>query len=440
MAKYGLVLSLALAGLVGCAGPEVVAPEATAVGEPLPGAVTASATIGAQGGTLTSSDGKVTLTIPEGALAADTVISAVAISNLAHGGIGRAAYRMTGTETFLKPVSLTFSWTEEELNGAAPEFLEVAFQNKEGFWQLTDASVVDVAAKTITTTTTHFTDFIPVAPFRIVPEKVTLEVNGAQRFQLEHSYNRPIDAEHSLGFGWAKPGVVLASKIVGPWAVDGVVGGNSTIGTIYADVDRGGYAAPEKKPSPDTVTVSLRVTDWRGDQKTAWYTAKVRIVEKLPKQLIDVRGTYARQGQTLTAFVTGNVTDTGFKLQMGFPVTDETPPVTDIVGGEVTMVADTRPPCLVPMLNGPWDELRAQTASITGSFLTISGDRYSPSISMGDGEGDCAVTRRLEPPATGPNGVQVQLPLEFFTSTTAPEQPVTVTQDYWTVTFTTVKP
>ena len=49
---------------------------------------TASATIGPAGGSLSASDGKLVLTIPPGALAANTVIGMQPISNFAHGKIG----------------------------------------------------------------------------------------------------------------------------------------------------------------------------------------------------------------------------------------------------------------------------------------------------------------------------------------------------------------
>lgn len=263
----GVVRWVVLALSLGCTAPVADPPAAsTPVGSIAPGAVVASATIGAAGGTLTSADGRVAVIIPAGALSADTMLSVAPITNNAHGGIG-AAYRMTGAETFAQPVSLRFSYLDEELAGTTAQFLDVAWQTQDGFWQLADTATVDAAAKTVTATTTHFTDWSFVARFRLNPAVARLKINQARVFQLEHSYPiygkraRPADDAPLLGFGWLPVSPGYGSRVASGWSVDGIAGGNSTVGTIYADVERGGYAAPEKKPRPDTVTVSVKVTN-----------------------------------------------------------------------------------------------------------------------------------------------------------------------------------
>jgi hypothetical protein len=408
------------------------------VGSPAPGGVAASATIGAAGGTLKSSDGRVTVSIPAGALSADTVIGVAPITNNAHGGIG-AAYRMTGTETFQVPISLTFSYLDEDLVSTAPLFLDVAFQTKDGFWQLVDEVSVDTAARTITATTTHFTDYSFVTRFRLTPASARVKViSGGQQFHIEWAYplygKRPKGGGIPfLGFAWKPLSVTYGGQIVSGWAVNGIPGGNSTIGTIYADIERGGYAPPDKKPSPDTVTVSVKLTNPAAVEENVRIEAKVTITDK---DRIDVRATYAKQAEFLSAFVTGNVTDNGFQFQMSFPVVDELLTVMDIPGAEVRALADTRPGCVVPRV-GQWDELTAESVTITGSFLTVTGTAFIPAVTVGVGEGDCATMTTTSPATTRPAGVQVSLPLEFFTSSTPPTAPVTVTQDGWTFTYTT---
>ena len=51
----------------------------------------------------------------------------------------------------------------------------------------------------------------------------------------------------------------FAANALGPWMIDGIAGGNSTLGTISGPelVD---YKAPEQVPSPDTVIASTQVT------------------------------------------------------------------------------------------------------------------------------------------------------------------------------------
>ena len=285
----GLTLGFSLALGLGCT-PPVVDPvgASTPVGSAAPGAVVASATLGVGGGTLVSADGRVTLVIPAGALPGDTMLSVAPITNNAHGGIG-AAYRMTGAETFAQPVSLAFSYLDEELAGTAPQFLDVAFQTQDGFWQLANTVTLDDAAKTITATTTHFTDWSFVARFRLEPAVAKLKVDQGRVFQIEHSYPihgkraRSADDAPLLGFGWTLVSAGYGGKVASGWAVDGIAGGNATIGTIYADVERGGYAAPEKKPSPDTVTVSVKVTNPLDAADNGRIVAQVTIIDDSSK-------------------------------------------------------------------------------------------------------------------------------------------------------------
>ena len=74
-----------------------------------------SASIGPEGGLLTSADGRLTVTIPEGALEEDTTLEIQALTNEAHGGIG-SAYRLSPDGlTFAVPATLAFSYEDAEL-------------------------------------------------------------------------------------------------------------------------------------------------------------------------------------------------------------------------------------------------------------------------------------------------------------------------------------
>lgn len=122
-------------------------PVATAVGAPT-GTAT-SATIGAAGGSVGTPDSKLVLTIPAGALASDTVISIQPLTNLAPGRIG-GAYRLTPNgQTFLKPITLTFAYTDEDLVGTSADFLGAAFQTADGYWQWIGDATVDTTARTV---------------------------------------------------------------------------------------------------------------------------------------------------------------------------------------------------------------------------------------------------------------------------------------------------
>src|SRR5262249_45565389 len=102
-------------------------PQTTPVGAP-DGNPT-SQTIGAAGGSVMSEDSVLTLTIPAGALASDTLITIQPITNNAVGGLGKG-YRLTPQGLhFTTPVSLAFKVAPENLEGSDPEFLDVAVQD-----------------------------------------------------------------------------------------------------------------------------------------------------------------------------------------------------------------------------------------------------------------------------------------------------------------------
>jgi hypothetical protein len=69
----------------------------------------------------------------------------------------------------------------------------------------------------------------------------------------------------------------FAANILGDWSVNGVPGGNTTVGTVrgpeFAD-----YTAPQEVPSPSRVTLTATVTDSQG-KLTAPLVAHVDVVD-----------------------------------------------------------------------------------------------------------------------------------------------------------------
>ena len=152
---------------------------------------------------------------------------------------------------------------------------------------------------------------------------------------------------------------------------------------------------------------------------------------------LNVRARYSKQGQMLTAFVSGNVTDEGFQFEMPFPLSDGDYPVLNLSGGTAANLMDSRTNCLTPTISDNWDELNATKATLTANYLTIEGSKYIPAITFGKGEGDCRIDLTTDPARTEMNGLMIGLPIELFTSSTPPSAPVTATEGSWTITVTT---
>lgn len=236
-------------------------PLATAVGVPV-GTAT-SATFGAAGGVLSTPQSKLVLTIPAGALASDTAISIQPLTNMAPGRIG-PAYRLTPNgQTFLKPITLTFAYTEEDLVGTSVDFLGAAFQTVGGYWQWVGDATVDTTAKTASVSITHFTDVSLTAGLQIFPASKTVLTNGSVGLQVRICYDPNLA---TLGPGGASVGLdcdsqqgIVGTLSIDEWSVNGRPGGGNVFGTVSGSGATATYTAPSTEPIPNPVAVSARV-------------------------------------------------------------------------------------------------------------------------------------------------------------------------------------
>lgn len=264
----GLLCALLVSTLAGCGGSSGggggnssgQAPVATAVGTPNGTATTE--TIGAAGGTVSTPDGKITVTIPAGALTADTEIGIQPLTDTAQGGVG-SGYRLTPEgQVFNQPVELTFEYDDTDLEGSDPEALDVATQITGGYWQWIEGAVVDEGNRTVTLTTTHFSDWSLVTGYKIKP--LSASVKGGLTVSLEVVFCHTQDPEPDPNGGdeLAYLGLTCDSNKSYPvsnWSVNGVAGGNGTIGTVSGNGATATYTAPNEPPTPNTVTVSADV-------------------------------------------------------------------------------------------------------------------------------------------------------------------------------------
>ncbi len=236
----------------GAGGPAI-----TAVGTPIAGVPVASASIGAAGGTLTSGDGQVVLTIPAGALAGATTIGIQAIDNLAPGGTGYA-YRFTPDgQKFTKPVTLAFTPTYGQLDGSSVDHVGLGFQDAAHEWEVVPVTA-NTTTKTVTATTTHFTDYAYL---------LTLYIDGSNVLFTKQSANFAVEAVDPDGTAWGRP-QSLATTGNPTWLLDGTTLGNGTDGTLSPFAEDAAYTAPAAIPSTNPVSVSASFKASGGQQVT----------------------------------------------------------------------------------------------------------------------------------------------------------------------------
>jgi hypothetical protein len=234
----------------------------TDVGAQIPGLQAAHASIDASGGTLTSLDGQLTLTVPAGALSTATTLAITPIQNTAPGGVG-FAYRLepNGT-TFAQPVTLTLKPTFGQLDGATPSYDNVgaAFQDDQRRWQKLTTVTPDVANAQISLTTTHFTDYAFYLRLGLIAERYA--VLGGQTESLSvTAVSDKAQANGPLIFLGDPVTVNLSATGTPTWSLNGQP--QSTAGAdglLIGLGNSGGYTAPSAQPAHNPESVSVTYT------------------------------------------------------------------------------------------------------------------------------------------------------------------------------------
>jgi|GEM_PF-4758916 len=224
------------------------------IGIPITGRSAVTKTIGIDGGSVSADDGLLSVIIPAGALQEATNVSIQAIENTLPGSQG-PAYRLLPEGTvFKKPVTIRISYAGINLEGTDPALLRLTYQDAEGYYYMPGVTDVDKVTKTVTTQSSHFSNwtvfecykltapnsvlpggtadlkirtYIPIGPLAKNPDKVLGDY-------IETDDNDPI----------------LSSAL---WRLSGE-------GTITPYEKGCAYLAPSSVPNQNPVTVSVELT------------------------------------------------------------------------------------------------------------------------------------------------------------------------------------
>jgi hypothetical protein len=148
----------------------------TATGTPIGSPVIK--TIGASGGTIVSADGRAELNIPAGALSSDLAISIQPITNECPNGVGIAYDFLPNGTKFLIPATLTFHYTDDDINGTDPYLINMAFQDSLNEWEADIFKDVDTIGKTIMFDVTHFSGRAFQAAVKVMPDPILSALSG----------------------------------------------------------------------------------------------------------------------------------------------------------------------------------------------------------------------------------------------------------------------
>lgn len=238
-------------------------PAITVVGQPIGSRI--EKTIGAAGGTIATTDGKVNLVIPAGALDNDQLISIQRIENNAPLGISTFGFRFLPHGLhFKKDIQLALAYDESDMIGTSPRLAHLATQAADGSWKSTGSVSVNEASKIITASLNHFSDYSIYTDYFLRTDKTsndnaTVHVNTSQ--EVSFTVVNTVDRGNGL-----LPALVAGSEVKN-WSVNGIdnpspllnIGWFGSSGPGSNFLSQRNYVAPFRAPSPATVTVTTKL-------------------------------------------------------------------------------------------------------------------------------------------------------------------------------------
>ena len=233
-------------------------PAITAIGKP-DGQKT-EMKIGSDGGSISSSDGKMKIIIPAGAVSKKTTFSIQPATNLMPNGSGKSYQMEPSGIIFQVPLQIIFYYSDAETKGNSPELLAIAMQDDKGQWLAPNKITTDTIAKTLTAEILHFSSYVIYQLAEIIPASARVKVNGSLRLRITsvvhytggetHTYVNGVEVQQPLK-------VKTGSAEV--WKVNGIEKGNSDVGIISASQDYTAiFQAPAKVPSQNPVAVTVQ--------------------------------------------------------------------------------------------------------------------------------------------------------------------------------------
>lgn len=259
--------------------PEILYPK-TGVGTPTGPPV--SKTIGPEGGMLTSADGKLTITVPRGSVMGNTQFSIQPITGESDRAVG-GAYRLEPADSpFAVPVQLIRHYDENDLAGTPAAAAQLAFQDKDGSWHAQTSSKADEAARTLSVSTTHFSDWLILRTIGISPVKVSVLVGETVYIKVDSCPDRDPIQKYNIWKYFFGHDCRKVSTNNSTWSLNGE-------GRLTSTDDASGivYTAPLVKPADPvahvTVDIDIPIRDPEtGEIKTysRKFESRIKIIDR----------------------------------------------------------------------------------------------------------------------------------------------------------------
>jgi hypothetical protein len=256
---------------------------------PVPAAIPSSASIGPAGGSIRSADGRLTLKVPDGALAAPVTLSIAPTANSAPNAIGSAYALSPAGVHFERSAQLVLAYTDVDLNGTGAGALGIASDDGSS-WQAILGGSLDPVARTLIVPVTSTSpspaaaagrraqspvargNLGPYGSVHIEPGSAVVPVGGRLTLSLNF-VGPPSTGTSSRGFFGLVRGGVQVSDI--RWdAIFGTIQGTGTYDAVYT--------APNCPPryNPVSILANVRASGGSYFPETTIVHARVRVVER----------------------------------------------------------------------------------------------------------------------------------------------------------------
>jgi hypothetical protein len=285
------------------------APVGTPNGDPI------AMTVGSAGGTLTSSDGGITIVVPAGAVTSDTTFSIQPITNTSFAPVS-GGYRLAPSDiTFATPVTLQFAYSDDELANSAPEAMTIVGQDALGYWIGHRAAALDTTAHTLSLDVTSFVEdsasaaLLPATPkdadwtktytVRVDPSESSVLLGGTAPLKVKACFMLDENGGLANETQVQNQCVAVADGARIDWSVDGNTAGGKA-GSVAGSGATATYTAPTKFYSPVWVTAYVAYKN-RG----LGYSATINLVCPGNLRRADATGTCAPETWSGTSHTTG---------------------------------------------------------------------------------------------------------------------------------------
>ena len=228
-------------------------PDPVAHGTPIGDAVQKS--IGTGGGTIAMPDNGISVSIPAGALAAETTFSIQEVSStIGANGLGKSYRLLPENVQFKQDVEITFAYKDSMLAGKFEDLLFMAYQDAKGYWRVPKNTVQDKANKTLKVKTRHFSDWSGYCSAYLTAEKN--ELHEKEETILKGSYCFNVKDMDDLS---------LADLLMGPkyTAIDEwkIISGNGAV--VPASDGTATYLSPAYIPDFSSATIQVTFKNLR---------------------------------------------------------------------------------------------------------------------------------------------------------------------------------